>query len=144
MPFIPVKTLSITGIGAYCTVRGTSNPSVNFVCYSDYGNPLGPYTRLWKTADVSYSSAGFSSASQSYTFTAGTTYYRGYQHVSYPSGARYSYISTSAMESVAMSGSGLMVAIGWNGTTDGNPFSSYDFKYNNFLYIEFVGASASS
>jgi hypothetical protein len=152
IPFRTPVVLGITGIGTICQTIGSPAPSVRFICYANNNTFTkgflvnGPTTRIWRTNATSPASSGsFFSATQSYTFQPGTTYWVGYEIVGSGGGTtRLTYIPNSALESTGVDPANLKSGVGSVGPQDTTPFSSINYKTSAVLYMEFTGCSASA
>ena len=152
IPFRTPVVLGITGIGTQCIIIGSPAPSVRFICYANNNTSTngflvnGPTTRIWRTNATSPASSGsFFSATQSYTFQPGTTYWVGYEIIGSGGGTtRLAYIPNSALESTGVDPANLISGVGNVGPQDTTPFSSINYKSTAVLYMEFTGCSASA
>lgn len=72
VPFKPSETFTCTALYINCTLLGATNLA-RILIYSNVNNT--PNTKLYESADLDLSTTGIKTATTSFTFNAGTTYW---------------------------------------------------------------------
>ncbi len=100
MPFIPANTFTCSDISLIVSVNGSGTPQGRILIYSNgttgaYINR--PYNKLFESANLDFSTTGAKTALLSMTFTAGETYWIGFQNSFTTTSAALSSIGTTSL-----------------------------------------------